>query len=464
MATITAGTRTFSQLTIANADDLVFGVCPHPVRVTDHITVGNGTAIPELNYILPHGSEVSAATMDDVVALYRTMAEKSLQRAVDLGIPALVIEIELVFELTLNPEWGERVIRATREVMDRFESLGVHSALRTTVADIRDRIRPPRNRTSAETELMFESFERCAPYSDILSIETTGGKEVSDEAILQCDMGGVLFALGELASRDMAFVWDRVVDIAAKHGKVPGGDAACGFANTAMQLARKRMIPGVFAAVVRAVGAARSLVALESGATGPDKDCAYEGPILKAIAGIPIAMEGKSAACAHSSPVGNVAMCCCDLWSNESVPYVNLFGGHSPEVCLEQLWYDCKLMNTATNTGKARTLRDMLSESDIHTSAEALVLAPASCIRIGQAIVDGASYSERCTTAAREALDIIESAYEEGALTVPEMEQPWLELIRQGIDTHAELGGDLMDAYAAAYGEKFIPAEYGIHE
>lgn len=454
--------RTFTQLTIDRTEDLIFGRCPHPVPLTGRITAGAGTALPELNYILPHGSEVSEHTMDDVVALYRTMAEKSLQRAVDLGIPAVVIEIELVFELTLNPAWGERVIAATREVMERYAQHGVYSALRTTVADIRDRVRPPRNRTSAETELMFESFERCAPYSDILSIETTGGKEVSDEAILQCDIGGVLFALGELASRDMAFVWDRVVDIAAAHGKVAGGDAACGFANTAMQLARKRMIPGVFAAVVRAVGAARSLVALESGATGPDKDCAYEGPILKAIAGIPIAMEGKSAACAHSSLIGNVAMCCCDLWSNESVPYVNLFGGHSPEVCLEQLWYDCKLMNTATQQHQALTLRDMLSASDIHASAEALVLAPDSCIRIGQAIIDGATYSARCTNAARTALDIIEDAHRDGAVRVPEMEQSWLGMIRQGLDAHAELGEDLVAAYAPAYGEKFLPEEYGL--
>jgi len=450
----------FSQLAISNPDELVFGQCPHPVRLTDGLTVGNGTVVPELNYILPHGSEVSEGTLDRVEALYRTMAEKALQRSVDLGIPAFVIEIELVFELTLHPEWGERVIRATREAIESFAGRGVHAALRTTVADIRDRVRPPRNRTSAETELMFESFERCAPYSDILSIETTGGKEVSDDAILHCDMGGVLFALGELASRDMAFVWDRVVDIAAKHGNVAGGDAACGFANTAMQLARKRMIPGVFAAVVRAAGAARSLVALESGATGPDKDCAYEGPILKAIAGIPISMEGKAAACAHSSLVGNVAMCCCDLWSNESVPYVNLFGGHSPEVSLEQLWYDCKLMNTATRTGQALALRDMLCESDARASAEALVLAPASCVRIAQAIVAGGSYSERCTNAAREALDIIELTHRQGALAIPENEQPWLDTIRQSIEGYAALDGAQIDTFTPVYGAKFIPAEY----
>ena len=87
-----------------------------------------------------------------------------------------------------------------------------------------------------------------------------------------------------------------------------------------MQLAGQKMLPEVLAAVVRAMSAARAIVAFEQGAVGPSKDCAYEGPIMKAIAGVPIAMEGKSAACAHFSPVGNIASAMCDLWSNEFGP------------------------------------------------------------------------------------------------------------------------------------------------
>lgn len=454
--------NTFSELCIDHVDGLIFGTCPHPVQVTPAIQVGGGDAIPELNYILPHGSGVNEDTIDKVVAQYRLMAEHTLERAMQLSVPALVIEIELVFELTLNPAWGERVIAATREVMDDFQARGVHAALRTTVADIRDRNRPPRNRTSNETELMFETFERCAPYSDILSIESTGGKEVSDDALLQCSVGGVAFALGELAARDMEFVWQRVVELCHRHGKIAGGDAACGFANTAMQLAGKRMIPTVVAAVVRAMGAARSLVALECGATGPDKDCAYEGPILKAIAGIPISMEGKSAACAHSSPLGNVAMCCCDLWSNESVPFVNLFGGHTPEVCLEQLWYDCKLMNTASKQGQALALRNLLSESDIHTSAEALMLAPASALRLARAIVASPDRATRTLNAAREALRIIDEALADARLVIPPIEMPWLDPMRESLDEFAGLDGKRLDFYAAQFPDRFIPGEYGL--
>jgi len=63
----------------------------------------------------------------------------------------------------------------------------------------------------------------------------------------------------------------------ANPGVVSGGDSACGFANTAMQLAHQKMLPEVLAAVVRAMSAVRSLAAFEQGAVGPSKDCAYEG-------------------------------------------------------------------------------------------------------------------------------------------------------------------------------------------
>ncbi len=451
-----------TRLAVESPSELLFGAAPNPVQVTPEITIGAGEVLPEVNYTLPHGAPVTDEAMDQVTAMYAAMARAVLQRASDLGAPRVVIEIELVFELTLNPAWGERVVQATREAIDEFAGKGVHAALRTTVADIRDRRRPPKNRTSVETQLVLETFERCAPLSDILSIETTGGKEVSDPAILNGDIGGALFALGHLGSNDMAFMWERIVEIAHKHGITPGGDAACGFANTAMQLARKRMIPTVFAAIVRAAGAARSLTAIEQGATGPDKDCAYEGPILKAIAGIPIAMEGKSAACAHSSHIGNVAMACADLWSNESVPYVQLFGGHTPETCFEELWYDCKLMNQSTKRGQALVLRDLLVESDICTSPEALVLAPDSCLRIARAIIRSADYGQRAYLAAREALAILDEAVATERLAIPDMEAPWLDFIRAGLDEFSVLDGRAVDYYAARYQRAFVPTEYGL--
>ena len=61
---------------------------------------------------------------------------------------------------------------------------------------------------------------------------------------------------------------------------------------------------------------------------------------MKAIAGVPISMEGRTAACAHLSPVGNIAQALCDCWSNESVQNVRLLSAFAPTVSLEQLAYD----------------------------------------------------------------------------------------------------------------------------
>jgi methanol--5-hydroxybenzimidazolylcobamide Co-methyltransferase len=105
----------------------------------------------------------------------------------------------------------------------------------------------------------------------------------------------------------MEFLWREMVAVCARTRLVPSGDTACGFANTAMVLAEQRLIPRVLAAVVRVASVPRSLVAYEMGAVGPSKDCAYEGPYMKAIAGVPISMEGRTAACAHLSPVENIA-------------------------------------------------------------------------------------------------------------------------------------------------------------
>ena len=67
---------------------------------------------------------------------------------------------------------------------------------------------------------------------------------------------------------------------------------------------REELHPPGLRRLDRVVSVVRTLVAHEEGAIGPDKDCGYEGPVLKAITGIPISMEGKTSACAHFEPGG----------------------------------------------------------------------------------------------------------------------------------------------------------------
>ncbi len=142
-----------------------------------------------------------------------------------------------------------------------------------------------------------------------------------------------------------------------------------------MVLAERRYIPRLFAAVIRVMSVAKP-VAFERGAIGPNKDCAYEGVFIKAITGYPVALEGAEAACAHFSPIGNIAKAYADLWSNESVQNVKLLGGMAPTVSVEQLVYATRLMNVASAEGSARTLRDWFVTSDAHFDPQAYIFQP----------------------------------------------------------------------------------------
>ena len=212
--------------------------------------------------------------------------------------------------MTLDPDIGVELVKVMNEICEEFHrKTGLKSEIRLTPNDTRDFSQPPLMRTSPHLDRMLELFERGADAGgDLLSIESTGGKEIHDEALLNGDIRQCLFALTVLGVRDMRFLWKKIVE--HRPAEEPDRRQAtppAGSATPPWFWPRKVHLPGIFAAVVRAISAVRTLVAVEMGATGPDKDCGYEGPFLKAITGIPISMEGKTAACAHFSPVGNVS-------------------------------------------------------------------------------------------------------------------------------------------------------------
>ena len=366
--------------------------------------------------------------------------------------------------MTEAPEWGAEITAILHEALKKaHEAYGLPCALRVTPTDVRDRQRPPLLRSGEEWDVLRASFEQCSKAgADILSIESVGGKEVHDEALMYGDVRGAMFALGVLAPRDMEFLWTMIVDVASKHRVVPGADSACGFANTAMQLAGQGMLPEVLAAVIRAASVVRSLMAYRVGAKGPSKDCAYEGPVIKAITGTPIAMEGKSASCAHFSPVGNVAAAMCDLWSNESVQNLRLLSGSAPEAYLELLAYDCRIFNEATRQKKTAEYRSLLVQSDIGLSPQALVLSPESTVAIAQAIVGAPDPYRQTVAAARTAVTLIARAQQEGKLSLVPREMEWLGKIAAALDDMPETEGELIGEMADTYGHKFLPSSYGL--
>ncbi|HID21643.1 MAG TPA: methanol--corrinoid methyltransferase, partial [Planctomycetaceae bacterium] len=456
------------RLAISDPGDLYFGVAPHPVTTRNGLVIGGGQVLPELNFTLPP-MLLKPETIPQATEHYRQIIDNALRRAVELAPPGLVIEFETLPPMTETPQWAIDICKVLLEKMADVEARhGLKTVLRITPNDTREMERPPRMRSGPLWEGMLKTFSGCAEAgAELLSVETVGGKEVCDEALTYCDLPGVIFGLCVMGVRDMEFVWSHLNELAESHGVNCAGDTACGFANTAMVLAEQKLIPRVFAAVVRAVSAVRSLVAYEWGAVGPGKDCGYENIILKAITGYPMAHEGKSATCAHLSPLGNIAAAACDTWSNESVQNVKLLGGMAPTCFLESLVYDCRLMNEALADGPdaARTLRDWLIRSDAQHDPQAWILSPASAIRIGQAIVEASDAYQAGKAAARTALELIRDAAEEGHLNIPENEKPWIDRMRSELEAMPEDEAEFIRRQMALVDtSRFIPDDYDLVE
>jgi methanol--5-hydroxybenzimidazolylcobamide Co-methyltransferase len=462
----TAAPMRYRSLAINDPAELIFGSAPHPLRTRNGMVIGGGTVYPELNFTLPPMT-IDAARMPEVRRHYEDIITGALRRAADLETPGVVIEFETLPPMTEHPAWGLQIVRILLDGMAAEAARsGLKSVLRMTPNDNREFERPPLMRRGRYWEAMLELFEgSAAAGAELLSIESVGGKELHDDALVNGDLPASIFSLCVLGVRDMRFLWTHLARIAQEHGVHAAGDTACGFGNTAMVLAEQRMIPRVFAAVVRAVSAVRSLVAYECGAVGPGKDCGYENPILKAITGFPMAMEGKTAACAHFSPMGNLAAAACDTWSNESVQNIRLLSGMAPTCSMEQLAYDCRLMNCALESGPqgARTLQGWLVESDRALDPQAFVISPECSIEIARAIVRSESHYCAGISAARCAIEQMRVASRSGRLRIAENEHSWLDTLSEALDELPETEEAFIhEQMALADPSKFLPEEYGL--
>lgn len=456
----------FQQLAISNPADLCFGTAPKPLVTRHGMKIGGGLVYPELNFTLPP-MFVNETTMPEVRRQYQQIITGAMKRAVELEADGVVVEFETLPPMTENPSWGIELARILLDGIEEAHSRhGVKSVLRMTPNDTREMERPPRMRSGILFENMMATFEGAAAAgAELLSIESVGGKEVHDEALMSGDLRGVIFGLCVMGARDMKFLWTELDKVARKHGVHCAGDTACGFGNTAMVLAEQKMIPRVFAAVVRAISAVRTLVCYECGAVGPGKDCGYENPILKAITGFPMAMEGKTSACAHMSPLGNIAAATCDTWSNESVQNIKLLAGMAPTCYMEQLIYDCRLMNQALAEGRDASLlyRKWMVNSDAFRDPQAWVLTPENSIAIAQAIVNAPDYYSAGRAAALKAIQLIREAHACGLLNLVPREVPYLDRMQKTVEampsSENQFIGEMMGEVDKT---KFVSVDYGL--
>ena len=454
----------FTKLAYDSIDDFVYGSCPKPVTCKNGMVIGGGEIYPEINFTLP-AMPATAETFPEAKRIYKEIITGVLDKAHQLHAPGIVVEFETLPQFTEHPEWGIEIHKILRDTMFEYEAkYGLKSALRMTPNDLREMVRPPVMRGNAYWDAMVKVFEQTArDGADFLAIESTGGKEVNDQAIVNADLRTSVFALGCLGARDMKWLWTNIVDIANSNGAIPGGDSACGFANTSMVLAEQGFIPKVYAAVMRAMVTPRALVALECGAVGPSKDCAYENVYLKAITGTPIALEGKSCARAHFSPIGNIAASVADLWSNESVQQVKLLSGFAPVVSMEQLIYDCRLMNKATEKGRRTLMRDLLVESDCYLDPQAYIMKPENVFKIAEEIVKTQDPFIRTLNTGKLSLEILQQGVDNKELELDEREMRWIDNLRDQLDEipedEAEFIAEMKDELDE---DHYNPAEYGI--
>ncbi|MFH0792578.1 MAG: methyltransferase MtaB domain-containing protein, partial [bacterium] len=421
---------------------------PRPVTCGSGLRIGVGTVYPEIKFTLPP-MRIDEQHMAAICEIYRKTISAVLERAVALSAPGVVVEFEHLPEMTRVPAWGEAITRVLREAMDAAaQKDGLRTALRVTPVDIRES-RNTQVEFEEQSATLLESFRRCAAAgADLLAIESTGGKEISDQALMECDLRGLMRGLVVVGTEDCGALWreiKKIADAAHRHC-IPSGDSACGFANTAMVLAERGYIPRVFAAMVRVISAVRSLAAFENGAVGPSKDCAYEGVICKAVRGVPISMEGKSAAFAHLSSIGNIASAATDLWSNESIEVGRALSGEAVVANFEQLVYDCRLMNTARERGGeegARQFRDWLVMSDAPLDPQAWVLNPEFVVQAAEVISRESDPYSRAYEAAVLTLNSISRAIEDQELQVPDAEIGWLEQLRGDLEDLPESAADL---------------------
>lgn len=452
-----------TKMAYASGAEMMFGTAKKPVTTKRGIVIGGGFVHPE---VVPHPRPGSEKTMKTLLREYERANGDALERMVIVGHPTLQIENEHVFQMTHNPKWGGEIAAQTAKQMDDYlAKYGLKASYRSTPADLRkpDMVNM---RDSDYTREIIESFNEVSKHADVVSIESMGGKEIFDHAIIRNDIGGILFGIGVLGAIDMEWMWDQIVAICKKNNCIPGGDTNCSEANTAMFMAgglTSKDVPHVIAALARAIAASRTLVAYECGATGPTKDCAYEDPIIKAMTGVPISTEGKTSACAHSDLAGNLIMAVCDLWSNEAVEYHDMFGATTTSVFAEILGYDCAMLNTSLELGYQEQMKEILVNSDMYRDSHSLILAPENAWQVGNAIVSNRATSNYASARAG-AMKAGEIILGDAKMKLTAHEKNALEKAMKDMEALPANEGDFIDKCLKKYKDVkgFNPKSYGL--
>ncbi len=175
-----------ATMAVETLDRFIYGRALKPVTCGNGLVIGDGEVIPELNFTLPP-LDINDDTWPEVVRQYEAMISSSLQRAVDLKAPSLLVEFETLPPMTMRPQWGLEITRLLADQLKQCaDAHGIRTALRLTPNDIREFERPPLMRRGKYWEAMVEMFDAAADAgADMIAIESTGGKEICDDALFR---------------------------------------------------------------------------------------------------------------------------------------------------------------------------------------------------------------------------------------------------------------------------------------
>jgi methanol--5-hydroxybenzimidazolylcobamide Co-methyltransferase len=145
------------------------------------------------------------------------------------------------------------------------------------------------------------------------------------------------------------------------------------------------------------------------------------------------------------------------------VQNIKLLGGMAPTCYVEQLIYDCRMMNQALAEGREAALlyRKWLVNSDAALDPQAYVLTPESSLAIARAIVSAPTSVAAGKAAALTAVRLLRDAQREGRLRIHPREFPWLDRIQKEIETVPWDESQFIDEMMGQVDTtKFVAADY----
>lgn len=181
--------KNFNSTEYNNLNEFIYGTAKYPVVLKNGMSIGGGTVYPEINFTLP-SMAIEQDVMADVISNYKEIITGICQRAKELEVPGFVAEIETLPPMTFNPQWAIEVCKTVVDVIKENEAKhGIKGAVRITPNDVREGKDLEHMWRGRHWEAILETFEGCANAgADFLAIESVGGKEVHDEAVMYCDM------------------------------------------------------------------------------------------------------------------------------------------------------------------------------------------------------------------------------------------------------------------------------------